>query len=63
MKSELFELYEIVMKTFRVIEKIENGAYSSGIRSFNIPAMDKPHIPTRNKFKKYIFYILSLKSV
>ncbi|CAK59355.1 unnamed protein product (macronuclear) [Paramecium tetraurelia] len=57
MKSELFELYDVVMKTFRVIEKIENGAYSSGIRSFNIPAMDKPHIPTRNKFKNLFKYL------
>ncbi|CAD8094785.1 unnamed protein product [Paramecium primaurelia] len=57
MKTELFELYDIVMKAFRVIEKIENGAYSSGIRSFNIPAMDKPHIPTRNKFKNLFKYL------
>ncbi|CAD8205567.1 unnamed protein product [Paramecium pentaurelia] len=57
MKQELFELYEIVTKTFRVIEKIENGAYSSGIRSFNIPAMDKPNIPTRNKFKNLFKYL------
>lgn len=42
MKAELFDLYDIVSKAFRVIEKIENGAYSSGIRSFNIPAIDKP---------------------
>ncbi|CAK61040.1 unnamed protein product (macronuclear) [Paramecium tetraurelia] len=57
MKVELFELYDVVMKTFRVIEKIENGAYSSGIRSFNIPAMDKPNIPTRNKFKNLFKYL------
>lgn len=38
----MFEIYDIVTKAFRVIEKIENGAYSSGIRSFNIPAADKP---------------------
>lgn len=42
MKSEMFDIYEIVTKTFRVIEKIENGTYSSGLRSFNIPAADKP---------------------
>ncbi|CAD8199501.1 unnamed protein product [Paramecium octaurelia] len=57
LKVELFELYDVVMKTFRVIEKIENGAYSSGIRSFNIPSMDKPHIPTRNKFKNLFKYL------
>lgn len=42
MKNEMFEIYDIVMKAFRVIEKVENGSYSSGIRSFNIPAADKP---------------------
>lgn len=48
----MFDLHDIVAKAFRVIDKIENGAYSSGIRSFNIPAIDKPVFPTRNKFKK-----------
>ncbi|CAD8116124.1 unnamed protein product [Paramecium sonneborni] len=56
-KSETFDLFDIVMKTFRVIEKIENGAYSSGIRSFNIPATDKPQIPTRNRFKNLFKYL------
>ncbi|KAM3145934.1 hypothetical protein pb186bvf_001912 [Paramecium bursaria] len=57
MKQELFELYDVIQKAFRVIDKIENGAYSSGIRSFNIPFQDKPQIPSRNKFKTLFKYL------
>ena len=47
------EMYDIVNKQQRVIEKIESGAYSAGIKSFNIPSKDKPQLPSRTKFSKF----------
>jgi hypothetical protein len=41
-KTEMCEMYDIIQKQQRVIEKIESGAYSAGIKSFNIPSKDKP---------------------
>ena len=64
MKNELLELYEIINKQNKIIEKVDViflafqrikflklGVYSGGIKSFNIPHKEKPTLPTRNKFK------------
>ncbi|KRX00930.1 P-loop containing nucleoside triphosphate hydrolase [Pseudocohnilembus persalinus] len=41
----------------QIIYNIENGKYSGGIRSFNIPTRDKPHQPNRTQHKN-LFKIL-----
>jgi kinesin family protein 3/17/kinesin family protein 4/21/27/kinesin family protein 5 len=53
-KLEMCEMQDIINKQQRVIEKIESGAYSAGIKSFNIPSKDKPQLPSRTKFSKYV---------
>jgi len=43
------EMYDILIRQSKVIERVESGGYSAGIKSFNIPQRDKPQLPTRTK--------------
>ena len=43
-------LFIVIQKQARVIDNIENGKYSAGIKQCNIPAMDKPNFPSRDTF-------------
>lgn len=43
-------LFIVIQKQARVIDNIENGKYSGGIKQCNIPAMDKPSFPSRDAF-------------
>lgn len=47
-------MYDVMQKQQKIIEKVESGAYSAGIKSFNIPAKEKPPMPTRARLKKYL---------
>lgn len=48
----MVDLYDIVMKQAKVIERIELGHYSGGLKSFSIPKQDKPSLPSKGKHKK-----------
>ncbi len=43
----MLDIYDIMSKQQKVIDKIESGGYSAGIKSFNIPSKDKPLLPNR----------------
>lgn len=51
LKEEQIELYNFVMNQYQFIEKVENGKYSKGIKSFNIPRFDKVNYSLRDYFK------------
>ncbi|KAM3128358.1 hypothetical protein pb186bvf_019548 [Paramecium bursaria] len=50
-RKNCLDLFDICTKQAKVIEKIENGGYSAGIKSFSIPKQDKPNLPIRSKHK------------
>ncbi|CAK61737.1 unnamed protein product (macronuclear) [Paramecium tetraurelia] len=60
--DELLDLYDIVQKQNKVIDKIETGGYSGGLKSFSIPKQDKPILPNKIKHKNLFLY-LDTKSV
>ena len=52
MEEELMNLFIIYSKEIIVIDNIENGHYTEGIRSFNIPKNDKPKQLNKQKVQK-----------
>mmetsp|Transcript_15441 Transcript_15441/g.13175 ORF Transcript_15441/g.13175 Transcript_15441/m.13175 type:complete len:137 (-) Transcript_15441:290-700(-) len=50
LKSEVMELYTCVDKHSKLVDKIENGAFSGGIKSFFIPKQEKPTLPQRGSY-------------
>ncbi|CAD8122513.1 unnamed protein product [Paramecium sonneborni] len=60
--DELLDLNDIIQKQSKVIDKIETGGYSGGLKSFSIPKQDKPNLPNKIKHKNLFFY-LDTKSV
>ncbi|CAD8100924.1 unnamed protein product [Paramecium primaurelia] len=60
--EELLDLYDIITKQGKVIDKIETGGYSGGLKSFSIPKQDKPNLPNKVKHKN-LFHFLETKSV
>jgi len=50
MKGEMMEMYRVIQAQEKIIEKVEGGAYSGGIRSFHIPGKDKCPLPNRQKY-------------
>ena len=61
-QSEMLEMFDIMQKQQRIIERVESGAYSAGIKSFNIPARDKPILPSRQKLKN-VYKFLDQRSL
>ncbi|CAK62757.1 unnamed protein product (macronuclear) [Paramecium tetraurelia] len=68
--EELLDLYDIITKQGKVIDKIETGGYSGGLKSFSIPKQDKPNLPNKVKHKQYalsyqfsLFHFLDTNSV
>jgi myosin heavy subunit len=57
LKQELLELHNTCSKQAAVIEKIESGSYSNGIRSFHIPQKDKPAPLARIRFPLLYKYL------
>ena len=50
-REEIVNLYKICKKQQKLIENIENGVYTNGIRSAYIPQKEKPKIPDRYNTK------------
>lgn len=50
-REEIISLYKVCKKQQRLIEDIENGVYTNGIRSTYVPQKDKPKIPDRYNTK------------
>lgn len=46
-REEIVNLYKICKKQQKIIENVENGVYTNGIRSAYIPQKEKPKIPDR----------------
>lgn len=49
-KDELVGVYLVVQKQAKIIDNIENGRYSGGIKQCNIPSHEKPAYPVRENF-------------
>jgi len=62
MKEETLELFNTVNKYSALVEKLETGALSNGIRSVNIPNKEKPAAITRAKFT-YLYKLLDKSRV
>jgi len=50
-RDEIVNLYKVCKKLNKVVENVENGVYSNGIRSAYIPQKDKAKIPDRYECK------------
>ena len=50
-REEIVELYRICKKQKQIIENVELGLYSNGIRSAYIPNKEKPRIPDKSDTK------------
>ncbi|KAL4471997.1 hypothetical protein ABPG72_018499 [Tetrahymena utriculariae] len=60
MKLEMSEMYEVITRLSSILQKVEMGHYSGGIKSVNIPEKEKPILPVRQKYK-HLFKVLDLK--
>lgn len=49
-RTDIVGLFDIVKKQKQTIEKVENGAYDGGIKSYIIPKDDKQQNPNRETF-------------
>ena len=45
----MIDIYETIIKHFKIIEKINDGLYSSGHEVFKIPIEDIPSLPMRSQ--------------
>ena len=52
MQDELMNLFIIYKKEIQVIKAVEDGYYTAGIKSFNIPKKDKPKEPKKETVHK-----------
>ena len=50
-REEIINLYKVCKKQAKIIENIENGVYTNGIRSAYIPQREKPKVPDRYSTK------------
>jgi len=60
MRVELQELYCAYQRLENIIDKVESGAYSGGIRSFFIPAKERGLKPNRQRYP-YLYQVLDQK--
>jgi hypothetical protein len=49
-RKEIVELYEIIKRQRLTIEKVENGYYDGGIKSYSISKDDKQPEPRREEY-------------
>eukprot|EP00347_Sterkiella_histriomuscorum_P016482 403353010 len=50
-RQETVQLFEIIKTQCETIDLVESGAFSNGIKSYNIPKQDKQTFPERDSFK------------
>ncbi|CAD8121520.1 unnamed protein product [Paramecium sonneborni] len=62
MKEEMLQMYEIMNRYSQLINKIENGQYSSGNKIITIPRKDKPVHPSQSQFKHLNHFLERKKS-
>ena len=56
LSSEVVDLFCVASAQKSLIEKVENGEFTNGMKSFNIPMRDKPNFPSEKK------HLLAMKS-
>ena len=49
-RQECADLYVLAKQQEKTIKDIENGVFSGGIKSFNIPSNHKPQVPERQHY-------------
>jgi hypothetical protein len=64
LENELTNLYQFILKQSKVIYKVRNDAYNSGLDTVNIPTedLDQLHLPTRETHQN-LFRVLDKKKV